>query len=106
MGKDTLFKDQMENGDVLLILHPNTLQWETRNVKAVLSNVSILLDEPFSTDLITYMSYQFMKNVEARKDRKDAAAASVKAAKKLKNAENKTFRYQTKTGSVWGTRTT
>lgn len=33
-----------------------------------------------------------MKNVEARKDRKDAADATVKAAKKLKNTENKTFR--------------
>jgi len=103
MGKETNFKDVMENGDVLLIMHPTTLAYETRTVKAVLSNVSLLIDEPFSSDLISNQAYQFIRNPHARNERKKEKSQVDKAAKKLKVKESKTFRYRVKKPGVAGT---
>jgi len=96
MGKETGFKDFLENGDVILIMHPTTLAYETRTVKAVLSDVSLLIEEPFSTDLISYQSYQYIRNPHARKERKLEKVHKDKAATKLKSLESRTFRYRVK----------
>merc|ERR1711865_648803 len=103
MGKDTGFMDILQSGDAMLVLHPNTLSYETRTIKAVLSNVSLLLSEPFSTDLITWVDYQFIVNPHVRKEKAETAEEDVKQKKKEKRDELRTFTYQTKTASTWGT---
>lgn len=103
MGKETIFREVMENGDVLLIMHPNTLAYETRTIKAVLSNVSILIDEPFSSDLISYTDFQFIRNPHARKAAHKDKTDKDKAAKKLKIKESRTFKYRVKKPGVAGT---
>merc|ERR1712072_1616538 len=102
MGKETSFKEQAENGDMIIIMHPTTLGYETRSIKAVLSNVSILLDEPFSTDLISYQSYQFIRNPHARAERKKETMNADKAAKKLKTKDSKTLTYRVKKPGAYG----
>merc|ERR1711934_719203 len=87
MGKDTVFKTVMQSGDVLLVMHPNTLAYETRTIKAVLSDVSLLLSEPFSTDLISWIDYQYIINPHARKERVDQEVEKVKKQKKEKKEE-------------------
>ena len=79
------------------------LAYETRTIKAVLSNVSLLIDEPFSSDLISHTDYQFIRNPHARKEKANEKKTADKAAKKLKVLESKTFKYRVRKPGVAGT---
>lgn len=60
-GIDTKFMDELSCGDAIIITHPSTLQQETKIVKMVLSNVSMGISTPFSTDLISTTSFSYIK---------------------------------------------
>merc|ERR1711934_187422 len=103
MGKDSVFSECMQSGDCLLVMHPTTLAYETRTIKAVLSNVSLLLSEPFSSDLISYTDYQYIINPHARQEKIDDQNQKIKKEKKEKREAGRTFTYQTKAAGAWGT---
>eukprot|EP00937_MAST-01D_sp_MAST-1D-sp2_P006639 g6639.t1 len=60
-GRDTRFQAELAVGDALLVRHPTTLQEETRIVTMVLSQISISISSPFSTDLISAVPFHFVK---------------------------------------------
>ena len=80
MGHETKFMDELAVGDALVITHPSTLVDETRIVKMVLSNVSISISSPFSTDLVTTCTFRYISapKVEESDDAKRAAEKRMK----------------------------
>mmetsp|Transcript_18224 Transcript_18224/g.30563 ORF Transcript_18224/g.30563 Transcript_18224/m.30563 type:complete len:219 (-) Transcript_18224:2369-3025(-) len=60
-GHDTDFMSQLTPGDAIIIIHPSSLQEETKIVRMVLSNVSIGISSPFSSDLISTCSFRYLK---------------------------------------------
>eukprot|EP00981_Chlorochromonas_danica_P002891 scaffold583_cov244-Ochromonas_danica.AAC.1 len=60
-GHDTHFMNDLSVGDAIIIIHPTTLQEETKIVRMVLSNVSISISSPFSTDLISSTTFRYIK---------------------------------------------
>ncbi|KAG9410735.1 hypothetical protein AC1031_018758 [Aphanomyces cochlioides] len=62
MGKmGTRFSHELSIGDALIILHPTSLKEETRIVTMVLSDVSISISSPFSSDLISTTTFSYIK---------------------------------------------
>ncbi|KAJ1462396.1 hypothetical protein M885DRAFT_505202 [Pelagophyceae sp. CCMP2097] len=76
MGYDgSKFMSELHVGDAVIISHPNTLIDETRIVKMVLSDISISISSPFSTDLISTTAFRFISapriiETAAMKDKK------------------------------------
>ena len=60
-GHDTDFMAELVIGDAVMISHPTTLDDETRIVRMVLSNSSISISSPFSSDLITTTPFRYVK---------------------------------------------
>jgi len=60
-GHDTDFMSELVIGDAVMISHPTTLDDETRIVRMVLSNTSISISSPFSSDLITTTPFRYVK---------------------------------------------
>ncbi len=56
-GKDTRFMMELSSGDALIVQHPYTLEQETRIITMVLSDVSISISSPFSSDLINGVKF-------------------------------------------------
>jgi len=62
MGQgNTRFLQELTNGDCIIVQHPTSLRDETRIVTMVLSNMSISISSPFSTDLISGARFEFIK---------------------------------------------
>ncbi|KAJ8601790.1 hypothetical protein CTAYLR_006811 [Chrysophaeum taylorii] len=59
-GFDTKFMDELVVGDAIIVTHPTTLTEETRIVKMVLSNASISISSPFSSDLSSTCSFRYI----------------------------------------------
>ena len=108
--EQTRFMVELSVGDALIIKHPTTHCDETRIVKMVLSDLSISISSPFSSDLSTTTTFRYIK---APKDEQPAADAReqkrAKHAKEEKSAfgtyasEGGTkFVYRTKKGGVMG----
>ena len=83
MGYESLFMNELAVGDALVITHPKTLTDETRIVKMVLSNVSISISSPFSTDLVTTCTFRYISapKVEESDDVKRAAEKKMKVSR-------------------------
>lgn len=60
-GVDTKFMDQLSVGDAIIITHPMSLCEETKVVRMVLSNISISVSSPYSSDLISTTAWTFVK---------------------------------------------
>mmetsp|Transcript_27947 Transcript_27947/g.83757 ORF Transcript_27947/g.83757 Transcript_27947/m.83757 type:complete len:216 (-) Transcript_27947:30-677(-) len=56
----TKFMTELAPGDAVIITHPTTLIEETRIVRMVLSDVSIAISSPFSTDLISTCTFRYI----------------------------------------------
>ncbi|CAM9610952.1 unnamed protein product [Ascophyllum nodosum] len=73
-GHEAKFMEELHAGDAILITHPTTLREETRIVKMVLSNMSIGISSPFSSDLISTTKFRFIRaprvelSAEAKKE--------------------------------------
>mmetsp|Transcript_20822 Transcript_20822/g.26966 ORF Transcript_20822/g.26966 Transcript_20822/m.26966 type:complete len:212 (-) Transcript_20822:1827-2462(-) len=59
-GYETKFTRELCAGDALLIQHPQTLVDETRLVTMVLSDVSIAISSPFSSDLVSTTAFRYV----------------------------------------------
>jgi hypothetical protein len=57
-------KHNFDNGYLLIVFsaHPTTMADETKIVRMVLSNVSIGISSPFSSDLITSSTFRYIKS--------------------------------------------
>lgn len=62
-GMESKFVSELIIGDILVITHPTSVVEECRVVQLVLSERSIQIDSPFSTDLITYTSFSFKRKI-------------------------------------------
>ena len=60
-GVNTNFNKTMEAGDFLVVNHPQSGETEERKIVIVLSERSLLLEEPFSSDLINFDSFCLRK---------------------------------------------
>lgn len=77
-GQDTLFLKQIEPGDFLVVRNEQTFELESREILTMLNQRSLLIREPFSTDIPVFKQYQFrkkptveeMKSLEDRLDEK------------------------------------
>jgi len=72
-GHETKFMTELAVGDAVVITHPTTLTDETRIVRMVLSDVSISISSPFSTDLVSTCAFRFVAapRVEKSQEEKD-----------------------------------
>jgi hypothetical protein len=60
-GMETRFKEQFDVGDIISIQHPQSLLQEDRNVTSVLSQRSLTVDRPFSSDFVSTIEYGIRK---------------------------------------------
>ena len=74
-GMETRFKEQLVVGDVIQIHHPQTLLSERRNVTGILSQRSLTVDFPFSSDFVSTIEYSIGKR---HKDKQETTGSSVK----------------------------
>lgn len=74
-GHYTKFLSELEVGDALIIMHPMSLVEETKIVRMVLSDTSISISSPFSSDLISTTLFKYIK---APKDRVEEESKSIK----------------------------
>lgn len=58
MGKGTNFDDEVKSGDFLVVIDPIEFTKEKREIGMIFSDNSLMLKEPFSRDLSTYMVYK------------------------------------------------
>ncbi|CAM9762461.1 unnamed protein product [Discosporangium mesarthrocarpum] len=87
-GHEAKFMDELHVGDAVIIKHPTTLRDETRIVKMVLSNVSISVSSPFSSDLISTTSFRYIK--APREEETEESKAEAEKKRKL-NEESTAF---------------
>lgn len=67
-GLETLFKDEVEVGDIIIARNPQTGIKEERIVKNIVSQRSLTIDRPFSSDFVSTTEYSIKresKNVHA-----------------------------------------
>ena len=60
-GMETRFKEQISVGDIIQITHPQTLTREQRIVSGILSQRSLTLESPFSSDFVSTIEYTIRK---------------------------------------------
>ena len=81
-GTETCFMKQLGHGDAIVIQHPYTLEQETRIITMVLSDVSIGISSPFSSDLISGTKFEFIKKPKEKVD-----TTGIENEKKKKRSE-------------------
>ncbi|EQC34337.1 hypothetical protein SDRG_08109 [Saprolegnia diclina VS20] len=82
MGKmGTRFASELSVGDAMMIMHPTSLQEETRIVKMVLSDVSVSISSAFSSDLVSTTTFHYIKAPpdEDEKEKKERAKKKSKS---------------------------
>lgn len=124
-GFETQFKQEVDVADRIILFHPKSLQDESRFVVAILSQRSLTLDSPFSTDVASTTAYRVRKESvllaaqasaalgkPAERNGESTAAGdkeelqdeiSRQLQKKLQSA-TRVLKYREKTG-MWGYRT-
>lgn len=85
-GHGTVFKNQLRAGDAIVALTKAGAE-EMRVVTMVLSNVSISLSSPFSTDLSTPTSFRYI--CKPRNDKKERAAKAQRARREQEEVETR-----------------
>ncbi|KAF0686200.1 Aste57867_21986 [Aphanomyces stellatus] len=96
MGKmGTRFSHELSIGDALIIVHPTSLKEETRIITMVLSDVSVSISSPFSTDLVSTTTFSYIK---APKEEVDVADLENK--KKRKKNDEELFAFGTYAGGT------
>eukprot|EP01017_Pseudomicrothorax_dubius_P006889 TRINITY_DN12055_c0_g1_i2.p1 TRINITY_DN12055_c0_g1~~TRINITY_DN12055_c0_g1_i2.p1 ORF type:complete len:179 (-),score=60.19 TRINITY_DN12055_c0_g1_i2:128-604(-) len=106
-GKDTKFMKELENGDKIIIMHPTTLAKEERKIKAVLSDRSLMIDEPFSSDLISFTHFDYQKKPifkEADATLDEQYREKLNTLSKSIQKPTSTLEYREKKG-MWGYKT-
>ncbi|ETW04836.1 hypothetical protein H310_03960 [Aphanomyces invadans] len=113
MGKmGTKFFHELSIGDALIINHPTSLKEETRIVKMVLSDVSVSISSPFSSDLVSTTTFWYIKAPPEEVD-KDAVESKKRSKKNDEEASafgtyaggttaGTEFTYRVKKAGVYG----
>ena len=65
-GLETLFKDELEVGDAIMIKHPQTSLREERRVVSIVSQRSLSVDRPFSSDFVSTTEFRIQKHRPAQ----------------------------------------
>ena len=65
-GIDTAFSSDIRKGDFIVITHPQLRTKDERPVCLILSNQSILLDEPFIENQTQFGAYEIRKKTEIK----------------------------------------
>jgi hypothetical protein len=60
-GMETNFKDQVQVGDIISIRHPRNSQKEYRSVINILSQRSLNINQPFSSDFVSTTEFEIKK---------------------------------------------
>lgn len=71
-GMETRFKEQVTVGDILQIYHPQTLIQEERMVASILSQRSLTIASPFSSDFVSTIEYMIRKTPKESEISSDA----------------------------------
>ncbi len=87
-GTETRFMKELSAGDAIIIQHPHTFEQETRIVTMVLSDISIGISSPFSSDLINGTKFEFIKKP---KEEEDAGADERRKRQKRADVEKAAF---------------
>jgi len=120
-GMETVFKDQCEVGDTLIVWHPVSLMNEEKVITGILSQRSMSTNENFSQDLVSTMAFQIRKDsaalrrkaeIDAEKDGENLSElAQDEVSKRLQKQLRKKLKAQPrvvhireKTG-MWGYKT-
>ena len=109
-GKDTVFMSELEAGDALEVLHPNTLEVERRLVTMVISDMSMAITSAFSSDLISSTPFSFIKkppelvdhDAERSSKRNRLLAEEKQAFGTYASGLGETFTYRVKKKSAYG----
>mmetsp|Transcript_11821 Transcript_11821/g.16270 ORF Transcript_11821/g.16270 Transcript_11821/m.16270 type:complete len:214 (-) Transcript_11821:1411-2052(-) len=95
-GHYTEFMNQLSPGDAIIIVHPTSLQEETKVVRMVLSNVSIGISSSFSSDLISTTPFRYIKAPKDPVNNEDKEQKAIE--RKHKVEENAFGTYASKGG--------
>ena len=116
-GMETNFKDQVRIGDVIVIRHPQTLRMEERAVTSILSQRSLNIHQPFSSDFVSTTEFKIRKIADPDKTKNEVKSeepfdnemisgrdksADGEGQKQLQDRlsrEKNVFTYQEKSGS-------
>ncbi|EER14795.1 conserved hypothetical protein [Perkinsus marinus ATCC 50983] len=71
-GMNTKFMEEIEQGDTILVHHPQSLQIEERQVVSVLSSRSLVVSDPFSQDFVTTTEFHVRKDGEVLRRKVEA----------------------------------
>ena len=129
-GMETKFKEELEVGDVILVRHPQSLQMEERVVTGILSQRSLTVHNPFSSDFVSTTDFWVRKDSDILKHKlaRKAQAGGMKkeeivgdneddapeqtvdqalqdALKRKLSKEEAVFTYQEKLGTSWAYKT-
>ena len=86
-GQGTSFMDELNIGDAIIITHPNTLTEETKIIRMILSNISMGISSPFSTDLISMLTFRYIKAPKEHNPEAEKLAAQEEAMTKKRKAD-------------------
>eukprot|EP00743_Colponemidia_sp_Colp-15_P004621 GILK01004981.1.p1 GENE.GILK01004981.1~~GILK01004981.1.p1 ORF type:complete len:213 (-),score=51.38 GILK01004981.1:105-701(-) len=103
-GVETEFLRELEVGDAVMVTHPSTLQLEAKVITMVLSNKSAAISSPFSSDLITGISFQYQKKKTENTEQEANKEEEEKRLNKKLKTDATTLQYREKTG-MWGYKT-
>ena len=84
-GMESKFKEQLKPGDMITIFHPQTLLEESRMVINVLSQRSLVIQTPFSSDFVTTVEYRI---VRARTEDSSELEETLKKEEQLSSGEH------------------
>jgi hypothetical protein len=68
-GLETVFSDEIQPGDSIIVRHPRTLLQEERMVTSIISQRSLNIDRPFSSDFVSTTGFSVRKEVKAPSSR-------------------------------------
>ena len=125
-GMETRFKEQLAIGDVIMVRHPQSLLVEERIVTGIMSQRSLTVHSPFSSDFVSTTEYVIRKDSERLWHKAHALAGGLKKEELAEDEDGKRsltvdealqaqlkrkllkegsiFTYQEKTG-MWGYKT-
>jgi hypothetical protein len=101
-GLETMFKDELEVGDFIVVRNPQSLIKEERIVKTIVSQRSLTIDRPFSTDFVstTEFSVKRESKTTGQDVKAEEAHASLSSQETKPTGSRNVLVYQEKRGPM------
>lgn len=77
-GMETRFKEELDVGDVIILRHPQSLNMEERAVLNILSQRSLTVQQPFSSDFVSTTEFWVRKDSQMLPRTRDSRSDSMK----------------------------